>query len=201
MFTIISLLTSAFSAAFVRTPSSGAAMVSEEISERAPIVGLPKQPRRASSCERPRVRVAVQDRRRATWRWQDELELNRSDTRYRERSVNGCDYLRWLKGRWSERADQHWRLFARLKDPTEAIRFVFGEYAGEALKVVECESGGSTRAHNGQYLGLFQMGSSERARYGHGETPLEQARAAYRYFVTSGRDWSPWQCRPWGLGW
>ena len=52
-------------------------------------------------------------------------------------------------------------------------------------------------AQNGQYLGLFQMGSSERRLFGHGETALEQAQAAYRYFVRSGRDWSPWSCKPW----
>ena len=33
-----------------------------------------------------------------------------------------------------------------------------------------CESGLRTDAQNGQYLGLFQMGSSERRIYGHGST-------------------------------
>lgn len=51
------------------------------------------------------------------------------------------------------------------------------------------------RAQNGQYLGTFQMGAYERATYGHGANVYEQARAAYRYFVASGRDWSPWTCR------
>ena len=32
------------------------------------------------------------------------------------------------------------------------------------------------RAQNGQYLGLFQMGSYERQLFGHGETAHEQAR-------------------------
>ena len=31
---------------------------------------------------------------------------------------------------------------------------------------------------------------------GHGHTADMQARAAFRYFVYSGRDWSPWSCRP-----
>ena len=51
-------------------------------------------------------------------------------------------------------------------------------------------------AQNGQYLGLFQMGSSERRLFGHGETAHQQALAAHRYFVVSGRDWSPWSCKP-----
>jgi hypothetical protein len=38
------------------------------------------------------------------------------------------------------------------------------------------------------------MGAYARARYGHGSTPMAQARAAYRYYVKSGRDWSPWSC-------
>jgi hypothetical protein len=41
------------------------------------------------------------------------------------------------------------------------------------------------------------MGSSERQLFGHGVSALAQARAAYRYFVRSGRDWSPWSCKPW----
>ena len=63
--------------------------------------------------------------------------------------------------------------------------------------MARCESGLSVWARNGQYHGLFQMGSSERARFGHGPTPFAQAMAAYRYFVATGRDWSPWSCKPW----
>ena len=73
---------------------------------------------------------------------------------------------------------------------------VFGSYCQQALTVARFESGLSEWAQNGQYQGLFQMGSSERARYGHGPSPWTQARAAFRYFVQSGRDWSPWSCRP-----
>jgi hypothetical protein len=77
-----------------------------------------------------------------------------------------------------------------------AIMLVFRERAAEAFRVVSCESGFSTRARNGQYLGLFQMGEWERRTFGHGDTALEQAQAAYRYFAASGFDWSPWSCRP-----
>jgi hypothetical protein len=84
----------------------------------------------------------------------------------------------------------------RLSNPTEAILHVFGPYGAEALRVASCESGRGVNASNGQYLGMFQMGSYARARYGHGYTPLVQAKAAYAYFVDSGRDWSPWSCKP-----
>lgn len=81
--------------------------------------------------------------------------------------------------------------------PRTAICRTFGRYCGQALAVARCESGLQTTAQNGQYLGLFQMGSSERRLFGHGASPLEQAKAAHRYFVASGRDWSPWSCKPW----
>lgn len=77
-----------------------------------------------------------------------------------------------------------------------AICSTFGRYCSQALRVARCESGYNVYARNGQYLGLFQMGSNERRIFGHGSTPLAQARAAYRYFVASGKDWSPWSCQP-----
>jgi hypothetical protein len=79
--------------------------------------------------------------------------------------------------------------------PRKAICAVFGRYCDQALDVAWCESRFQTTARNGQYLGLFQMGSNERRLFGHGATAYEQARAAHRYFVLSGRDWSPWGCR------
>ena len=108
---------------------------------------------------------------------------------------------------WHRRAVADRRLINRLRrrplevatsNPAVAIRLVFGRYAGEAWRVAGCETGHtySTRATNGQYLGLFQMGARERALYGDGTTALEQTRAAFVYFVVSGRDWSPWSCKP-----
>lgn len=79
----------------------------------------------------------------------------------------------------------------------KAICGVFGAYCSQALRVAFCESGYNVWARNGQYLGLFQMGYTERKVYGHSWDAWGQARAAYRYFVASGRDWSPWSCRPW----
>lgn len=82
--------------------------------------------------------------------------------------------------------------------PKVAICRVFGShYCDQALKVAWCESHHSTTAQNGQYLGLFQMGWSERRLFGHGPKAHEQAIAAHKYFVKSGRDWSPWSCKPW----
>jgi hypothetical protein len=81
--------------------------------------------------------------------------------------------------------------------PKHVICDVFGRrYCRQALSVAWCESRYSTTAQNGQYLGLFQMGWSERQRFGHGATARQQALAAHRYFVLSGRDWSPWGCKP-----
>jgi hypothetical protein len=81
--------------------------------------------------------------------------------------------------------------------PPDAICRVFGAYCRQAVAVSRCESGLRTDAQNGQYLGLFQMGSNERRIFGHGSSATEQAAAAHRYFVASGHDWSPWSCKPW----
>ena len=75
---------------------------------------------------------------------------------------------------------------------------IFGAHCQEALQVSRCESGLTTTAQNGQYLGLFQMGSNERRIYGHGSTATAQATAAHRYFIDSGSNWGPWSCKPWG---
>ena len=76
------------------------------------------------------------------------------------------------------------------------IRHVFKGYGDQAVRVAWCESRLEVWAQNGQYLGLFQMGSHERATYGHGPDAWSQARAAWRYFKATGCDWSPWSCRP-----
>lgn len=74
----------------------------------------------------------------------------------------------------------------------------------EAIEVAKCEAasywseGRPQEARNGQYRGMFQMGSDERKKWGHGLDPWKQAFAAHRYFIASGSDWSPWdpRCRP-----
>lgn len=74
------------------------------------------------------------------------------------------------------------------------IRVVFGAFGAAAVRIARCESGLSVGARNGQYLGLFQMGTSERLTYGHGNSARGQSEAAWRYFAATGRDWSPWAC-------
>lgn len=150
--------------------------------------------------------------REATWRWQTKRGHPKTQTSHSERWAKSCPYLRWVARLWVKRsvsAKKEYNRYlrhlqdVRANDPIAAIQHVFGKYASEAIAVARCESGGtfSVYASNGQYQGMFQMGSGERARYGHGYTAIEQARAAYRYFAASGYDWSPWQCRPYGLGW
>lgn len=73
---------------------------------------------------------------------------------------------------------------------------VFGPYCQQALRVSWCESKWYVWAGNGQYLGIFQMGAWERRTFGHGPGAWAQARAAWKYFVASGKDWSPWSCKP-----
>ena len=91
-------------------------------------------------------------------------------------------------------------LMADQAGAVRVIRKVFGpRYAEQALRVSWCESRFWVWANNGQYLGLFQMGSWERRTFGHSSNNAwVQARAAHRYFVESGRDWSPWACSAWG---
>jgi len=86
---------------------------------------------------------------------------------------------------------------AEAADIQKIIRNVFGKYGDAAIKVAKCESGSTgTKAKNGQYLGLFQMGAQERLDYGHSSCAETQARAAYSYFANSHWTWTPWSCRP-----
>jgi hypothetical protein len=68
----------------------------------------------------------------------------------------------------------------------------------DALRVARCETGGtwSVHARNGQYQGLFQMGSWARRNYGHGQNVWAQAHAAARLWRAHG--WSQWECSPYG---
>jgi hypothetical protein len=111
---------------------------------------------------------------------------------YAERRVRALTQtVAVLRGKISKRDAR--RLAAM--SPKKAICDVFGSDCAEALAVARCESRLSTTAQNGEYLGLFQMGTYARSLFGHGSTAREQAVAARRYFVRSGRDWSPWSCR------
>jgi hypothetical protein len=144
-------------------------------------------------------REAIVFYRHATWSWQDKLGAVRTRTAHSERWSHSCAYLRWAARLWIVRSNKYRQEYRRVgSDPKTAIRIVFGRYADQALSVSYCETGGtySVYASNGQYLGLFQMGSYARSRYGHSNSPIGQARAAYAYFADSGYDWSPWECKP-----
>jgi hypothetical protein len=84
----------------------------------------------------------------------------------------------------------------RTAPPRAAICGAFREHCRDAVAVAWCESRLDTTAENGQYLGLFQMGTMARQRFGHGPSAWEQAAAAHRYFVYAGSTWSPWSCKP-----
>lgn len=78
---------------------------------------------------------------------------------------------------------------------------VFGrKYCNAALDVAWCESDYVLHAKNGQFIGVFQMGSSERKTFGHGKGAWRQAIAAKKYFDYSvkhnGDGFHPWSCKP-----
>jgi hypothetical protein len=117
-------------------------------------------------------------------------------SRAKQRSQAAHTRLESTRRRLAARKATARRAALRAAPPRRAICVVFGPRCDEALQVAHCESRLRTTARNGQYRGLFQMGTSERRLFGHGATAYEQARAAHRYFVRSGRDWSPWSCKP-----
>jgi hypothetical protein len=103
--------------------------------------------------------------------------------------------VRYYRQRIRERDEAREARRLAKASPRVAICQVFGRYCHQALAVAWCESGHQTTARNGQYLGLFQMGTYARQVAGHGDSAYEQAAAAYRLFVQTGRNWSPWSCR------
>lgn len=146
--------------------------------------------------------------RNAAHRWETKLHRDWTKSTFDASLIKSCKYTIWVAHKWKRLAHKEhiaWDNFlaeqARARriletDPIRAICYVFGPYCQQALTVANCESGYSTEAVNGQYLGLFQMGDWERSKYGHGPTAIQQAKAAYAYFVDAGHSWGPWQCKP-----
>jgi len=136
--------------------------------------------------------------------WERKLGLTPSKSNFNAAIVHSCKYTIWVAHQWAKKAHKaHHKYVVYLhqqallySDPEYAICSVFGPYCDQAKKVALCEGGYDPNAHNGQYLGTFQMGSHERRLYGHGSTVLAQAQAAWRYFVASNKSWGPWQCKP-----
>lgn len=142
--------------------------------------------------------------RGVTRRYEKELGKKPSKSNFNASMTHSCKYVVWVAHLWANRAVKARgeyeaylkRQAALMNNPEVAICSVFGPYCSQAKVVAWCEGKYRPNAKNGQYLGTFQMGTNERSTYGHGSTVLEQARAAYRYFVASGKDWSPWECQP-----
>ena len=119
-------------------------------------------------------------------------------------------YFERKRNEWKARAQRLERENARVgasqrrgpsdtMSPRSIICSVFGAHCSEAISVATCESHLNIWAVNGQYVNLFQMGYNERRHYGWhvaGSPAILAARAAYRYFLATGSDWSPWQCKP-----
>ena len=83
----------------------------------------------------------------------------------------------------------------------DAIHLAFPEPGlyEQALAVARCESGHRPWAENGQYKGLFQMGSNyygtlAAVNDGRWENGVTNALAARVAFDASG--WGPWSCKP-----
>lgn len=108
-----------------------------------------------------------------------------------------------VRDTWARRWNQARAASGLCNDVGGAIAHYFGPYAGQARVVAECESTvgpAGLYAVNGQYVGVFQMGEWERSTYGWytvGAPAYVQVRSAWNYFRASGRDWSPWACKPW----
>jgi hypothetical protein len=79
-----------------------------------------------------------------------------------------------------------------------SVRIVARRYGFDPegmLRVARCESNLERTATNGQYLGLFQLGSFARSRYlqGRWTDSYANALAAARYAREAG-GWGPWSC-------
>lgn len=135
--------------------------------------------------------------------------MHRPPTKYlwvAERHTCGHDCRVHIMHKWRKHAHHAKHRYHRIHKAAQGscggmsaagcINAIFGSYGSQANRVASCESGHSIYAANGQYLGLFQMGSYARARYGYALNVYVQTHSAYRYFVDSGKDWSPWQCKP-----
>ena len=185
--------------AFVLATQAAAAAMQAPSS--APAEKAPTARQMLTSEEQLERKLAALRKYRGTVRF---FETHRSLLSSSEHRVYATSALAYAKRRVREltmtvaalRAELGKRDARRLSSlkPKAAICVVFGDTCQEAVAVAWCESHLQTSARNGQYLGLFQMGSYERQLFGHGPSAHAQAIAAHRYFVRSGRDWSPWGC-------
>lgn len=146
------------------------------------------------------ARNAVAWQRSSTYHWQDVSGVRRTPTKYAERHTKSVAYIHWMVQLWKGRhlhAKQHMMGILAKSDPASAqriIKYVFKGNGSFALTISYRESRYTVGAANGQYLGLFQMGTGERATYatiGY-STAYEQTVAAHNLFLARG--WEPWTC-------
>lgn len=89
------------------------------------------------------------------------------------------------------RAGAHERKLAVI----QALILIWPErYRGEALEVIDCETGSSFDPHavggGGLYYGLFQQGSWQRSAFGFAWTIRAQVRSGWRAFKANGWCWT-----------
>lgn len=156
----------------------------------------------SSAAQVHQLRRGIVWQRVHTWKYQDAAGVRRTPTERAERRTSSVAFLGWIDRLWLKRKKAAYRHWLRVKDARPAggsvntiICRVFGSgECGEATRVAYCESRDRLDAVNGQYEGIFQMGSHERATYatiGY-STVYEQVVAAHNYFVAAG--WGPWSC-------
>lgn len=161
--------------------------------------GAPSAPQETSRVVS--LRHSIVAHRAATWRFQDLMGVPHTRASHvvgRSRSV---PFLRWANGLWNNRQKVARRNLAELRRSTSPsvvprlICVVFGPAeCSEGRRIAWGESRDETWAANGQYLGLFQLGSGERASYatiGY-SSAYQQIVAAHNLYRARG--WEPWTC-------
>ena len=197
------------SASYDDATRSGAAVGQAAVSSSVEVDSVTSSEPHPIQVRCPSARIGLRWYRMRHGYWVTKRGTTRPVTR-KGGAPRNCADARYLADVWRDRSfaqrQSYERWWERVNtDPDAAIDYVFGPtYAWQAKRVAGCESGDTdgdlsphvVRATNGQYLGMFQMGSFARSTYGHSSAVLGQVRAAHRYFVASGRDWSPWSCTP-----
>jgi len=172
-------------------------------------LGSPQQA--VASSQTDALRHGISWARARTWHWQDVAHVARSRPIKGAGGYHSPGYLRWVEKRWNRRRIAAYKYAHRpvyhaptvVASPSgsvpQLICRVFGSVAcAEAVHIAYRESHFETWAANGQYLGIFQMGSTERATYGLHDshhhllysTAYEQIVAAHNYYLVAG--WGPW---------
>lgn len=142
------------------------------------------------------LRYAIRWHRARTWHWQRSAGVRPTTTHYAERSTTSLAFLKWINNLWQRRLTAARRQAARISSASvpALICRVFGSVCGAARSIAWTESRYRTWAKNGQYLGIFQMGSSERETYDTlpYTTAYNQIVDAHNMYLARG--FEPWYC-------